>query len=197
MQIHASDYIAGRVQAIMLRSRSKERILKALIIFMLAVGVLCAQPPKVALVNIQQALVDTTDGRAAEKRLNAQFAPRKAALDDAQKEIASISSQLKQEGISEEERGRLSKLMEEKAAALDDNTEKADTDLKEAQDQVLKQLGPKMVTTIAQYAKDHGYTVVFDISSSEAAKLYAPNATDITREVTAAYERRGRAPAAR
>lgn len=166
--------------------------MKVLIGLILAVGVFYAQPPKVALVNIQQALVDTSDGKAAEKRLNAQFEPRKAALDATQKEIATIAGQLKQEGISDEERGRLSKLMEDKASALDQDTEKADSDLKEAQAQVLKELGPKMVATIAQFAKDHGYTVVFDISSSEAARLYAPSAVDITREVTAAYERRGK-----
>ena len=62
-------------------------------------------------------------------------------------------------------------------------------DLKAAQDEVLKQLGPRMVAAIAQYAKDHGYSVVFDTSSSEMARLYAPNATDITKDVPAAYEK--------
>ena len=166
--------------------------MKVLISFFFTVCALCAQPPKVALVNISEALVATTDGKNAEKKLDAQFAPRKAALDVAQKEIASISNQLKAENLSEEERGKLSQLMEEKASALDQNTEKADADLKEAQDQVLKDLGPKMVSTIAQYAKDHGFTVVFDISTSEVPRLYAPNATDITKEVAAAYERRGK-----
>lgn len=166
--------------------------MKVLSSFVLAVGILCAQPPKIALINMQQAIVDTSDGKAAERRLNAQFAPRKAALDNAQKEIATIAAQLKQEGLGEEERTRLNKLMEEKASAFDQDTDKADADLKDAQDQVLKDLGPKMVATIAQYAKDHGYSVVFDISSSEVPRLYAPNATDITREVTAAYERRAK-----
>ena len=164
--------------------------MKVAVAFLFGLGLVCAQPPKVALVNIQQAIVDTTDGKAAEKKLDSQFAPRKAALDAQQREIGTISAQLKQEGLSEEERARLSKLLEEKAAALDQDTEKADSDLKEAQDQVLKEIGPKLVAAIAQYAKDHGYTVVFDISSSDAARLYAPNATDITKDVSAAYERR-------
>jgi outer membrane protein len=192
MQIHASDYIAGHASPFMLRSRSREHILKVLIGIFFTVCALCAQPPKVALVNISEALVSTTDGKNAEKKLDAQFAPRKAALDVAQKEIATISSQLKAENLSDEERGKLSQQMEEKASALDQNTEMADADLKEAQDQVLKDLGPKMVATIAQYAKDHGFTVVFDISTSEVPRLYAPNATDITKEVAAAYERRGK-----
>jgi Skp family chaperone for outer membrane proteins len=164
--------------------------LKVLITLLIAAEFLCAQAPKVALVNMQQALVATTDGQAAEKRLDAQFAPRKAALDVAQKEIAALAEQLKKEGLSDEERGKLSQQMEDKASALDNATEKADADLKDAQDQVLKELGPKLVAVIAQYAKDHGYSVVFDISNSEVPRLYAPNATDITKEVAAAYEKR-------
>lgn len=161
--------------------------------FLFAAGTASAQPPKIALVNIQQAVVDTTDGHEAEKRLDAQFRPRKEKLDAEQHEIAALANQLKQEGLSEEDRARINQQMEDKAAAVDQETEKADADLKEAQNQVLKELGPKMVATIAQYARDHGYSVVFDISSSEVPRLYAPNATDITREVTAAYEKqRGR-----
>lgn len=164
--------------------------MKVVITFLFTLCVLCAQPPKVALVNMQQALVATTDGQAAEKKLDAQFAPRKAALDVAQKEIAALAEQLKKEGLSDEERGKLSQQMEEKASALDQATDKADADLKDAQDEVLKQLGPKLVATIAQYAKDHGYSVVFDISNSDVPRLYAPNATDITKEIAAAYEKR-------
>jgi Skp family chaperone for outer membrane proteins len=154
-----------------------------------AAGMASAQPPKVALVNIQQAIVGTTDGHDAEKKLDAQFSPRKEKLDVAQREIAALANQLKQEGLSEEDRGKINQQMEEKASAVDQETDKADADLKEAQDQVLKQLGPKMVATIAQYAKDHGYSVVFDISTSDVPRLYAPNATDITKEIVAAYEK--------
>lgn len=176
----------------MLRSRSREHFLLKFVIALSLAAAALAQPPKVALVNIQQAIVATTDGHNAEKRLDARFSPRKAALDATQKEIAALAEQLKQPNLSEEDRGKLNQQMEAKAAALDDETEKADADLKQAQNEVLQQLGPKMVATIAQYAKDHGYTVVFDISSSDVPRLYAPDATDITSQIAAAYEKRSR-----
>ena len=161
--------------------------MRILIAFLCSAGTLCAQAPKVALVNIQQAIVSTNDGREAEKKLDAQFSPRKAKLDAEQSEIAALAAKLKAEGLSDEDRAKVNQQMEEKAAALDQETEKDDADLKDAQSEVLKQLGPKMVAAIAQYAKDHGYTVVFDTSSSEMPRLFAPNATDITNEVVAAY----------
>lgn len=164
-------------------------MLKFLAAWLCVAGTLSAQPPKIALVNIQQAIVSTSDGRDAEQRLDAQFAPRKAKLDSAQTEIAALAAKLKQENLSDEDRGKLNQQMEEKASALDQETETADADLKAAQEEVLKQLGPKMVTAIAQYAKDHGFSVVFDTSASEMARLYAPNGIDITKEVSAAYEK--------
>ncbi len=163
--------------------------MKTVIACAFAAAVLCAQPPKVALVNIQQAIVSTADGHDAEKRLDAQFGPRKTKLDAEHAEIADLANKLKQPDLSEEDRAKINQQMEEKASALDQETEKADADLKEAQNEMLKQLGPKMVSAIAQYAKDHGYSVVFDTSSSDVPRLYAPNATDITKEVAAAYER--------
>lgn len=149
-----------------------------------------AQAPKVALVNFQQAIVGTTDAHEAEKQLDAQFGPRKAKLDVAQREIAAIDKQLEAKDLSEEDRAKLEQQLEQKTAAYDQETEKADADLKAAQDEVLKKIGPKIVSVVAQYAKDHAFSVVFDISESEAPKLYAPNAVDITKEVTAAYEKR-------
>lgn len=166
--------------------------MKTLAGILFAVLVLSAQAPKVALVNMQQAIVSMADGRAAEKRLDAQFSPRKTKLDAQHAEISQLAAKLKAEGLSDADRAKLNQEMEEKAAALDDDTEKADADLKEAQDQVLKELGPKMVAAVAQYAKDHGYSVVFDISSSEMPRLFAPNATDITNDVVAAYEKQKR-----
>ena len=54
--------------------------MKVVTAFLFLAAVAVAQPPKVALVNIQEAIVGTTDGQEAEKQLDAQFGPRKAKL---------------------------------------------------------------------------------------------------------------------
>ena len=164
--------------------------MKVVSLLLFAASIAAAQAPKVALVNFQQAIVGTTDAREAEKQLDAQFGPRKAKLDAAQREIAALEKQLEAKDLSEDDRARLGQQLEDKSNAYDQETDKADADLKTAQDEVLKKIGPKMVSVVAQYAKDHAFSVVFDISESEAPKLYAPNAVDITKEVTAAYEKR-------
>jgi Skp family chaperone for outer membrane proteins len=160
-----------------------------------AAGAAFAQTPKVALVNLEQALVMTTDGQNAEKKLDARFIPRKAALDRKHKELMALQDKLDRGELSDEERGRLSREIEQKGDEADSETTQADADLAMAQRQVLRDLGPKLMAVVVRYAKAHGYDVVFDIGSSDIPRLYADNATEITKEVVEEYEKSARSAA--
>ena len=147
--------------------------------------------PRVALVNIQDAILATSDGQAAAKQLDEQFSPRKAKLDEEQKAIAALQKQLDDgAALSDDERKSLTKDIEDKTVLLNVETDQDDTDLQAAQNQVLRNLGRKMVAVIVEYATTTGYAMVFDISTSQAPLLYAENATDITKQVIGAYEAR-------
>jgi outer membrane protein len=146
---------------------------------------------KIALVHMQNAIVGTTDGKNAEKRLDDEFEPRKAKLEEQEKEIATLQAQLDKGGLSDADKDKLAADIDHKTLLFNMATENADGDLRAAQVKVLQDLAPKMIACITQYAKDHGYAMVFDISESETAKLYG-NSTDITQEVIAAYEKKNR-----
>jgi Skp family chaperone for outer membrane proteins len=160
---------------------------------MLAVMVVAAQParpPRVALVNIQDAILATTDGQNAAKALDAEFGPRKAALDEDQKAIAQKQSRLDEGKLSDGDRQKLQKEVDDATVVLNAKIDQADTDLDKAQKKTLGGLGKKMVAAIVEFATSTGYAMVFDTSTSQAPLLYAENATDITSEVIAAYETR-------
>jgi outer membrane protein len=163
-------------------------------------GMALAQPaapaPKIALVNMQDAIVGTTDGKNAEKRLDDEFTPRKTQLDEQEKEIADLQAQLDKGGLSDEAKEKLGQDIDHKTLLFKMATENADGDLRAAQAKVLHELAPKMIACIAQYAKTKGYAMVFDISDSDVPKLY-PNAADITQEVIAEYEKKPPLPKAR
>ncbi|HEY1220519.1 MAG: OmpH family outer membrane protein [Bryobacteraceae bacterium] len=166
---------------------------RALILGMLAVIVAAAQParpPRVALVNIQDAILATTDGQNAAKALDAEFGPRKAALDEDQKAIAQKQSRLDEGKLSDGDRQKLQKEVDDATVVLNAKIDQADTDLDKAQKKTLGGLGKKMVAAIVEFATSTGYAMVFDTSTSQAPLLYAENATDITSEVIAAYETR-------
>ncbi len=143
---------------------------------------------KIALVNMQNAVVATTDGKSAEKQLDDQFAPRKAKLDAQEKEIAALQAKMDAGGLTAEAKEELGLDIDHKTLLFNIATQNADGDLRLAQKKVLENLGPKMIACIARYAKAKGYAMVFDISDSDVPKLY-PNAVDITQEVIAEYEK--------
>jgi Skp family chaperone for outer membrane proteins len=154
-----------------------------------AAGAAFAQTPKVALVNLERAMVSTTDGQIAEKKLDARFTPRKAAIDQKHRELMALQGKLDQGGGSEEERSRLAAEIDQKGDEVDKETTQADADLAQAQQQVLRDLGPKLMAAVVRYAREHGYDVVLDISSSDVPRLYSENSTDITKEVVDEYEK--------
>ena len=156
-----------------------------------------AHPPRVALVNIQDAILATTDGQNASKALEAEFGPRKAALDAEQKAITEKQSLLDSGKLSDEDRKKLQREIDDAIVVLNAKTDQADEDLDKAQKKTLASLGKKMVAVIVEFATTTGYAMVFDTSTSQAPLLYAENATDITSEVIAAYESRHKSAAER
>ena len=176
------------------------RLYRVLILGLLAAALAAAQSagaPRVALVNIQDAILATTDGQNAAKALDAEFGPRKAALDEEQKAIAQKQSRLEQEKLSAEERKKLQQEIDDAIVVLNAKMDQADADLDRAQKKTLAELGKKMVAVIVEFATTTGYAMVFDTSTSQAPLLYADNATDITSEVIAAYESRYKSAAER
>jgi Skp family chaperone for outer membrane proteins len=147
-----------------------------------------AQAPKIALVNIQDAIVATADGQRANQQLEAEFAPKKARLEEEQKALAALQQKLQQEALADDDRQKLTKEIDDKTVLLNIETDQDDAQLAAAQKKLLGDLGKKMVAIIADYAARKGYAMVFDVSTSQAPLLYAENATDITREIVTAYE---------
>ena len=145
--------------------------------------------PKIALVHMENAITSTSDGKAAEQKLDEEFSPRKAKLDAQEKEIADLQAQLDKGGMTDAAKQKLTEDIDHKTLLFNLATESADGDLRAAQVKVLQELAPKMIGVIAQYTKDKGYAMVFDISESDTARLYG-NATDITQDVIAEYDQK-------
>src|SRR6185437_3104613 len=66
-----------------------------------------APPPKIALVNIEQVMVNTPEGQQAEKELDDRFSPRKAKIEDEQEAIAKLQAQMEHQSLTDEAKERL------------------------------------------------------------------------------------------
>jgi len=146
---------------------------------------------KVAVINIQGAIVSTKDGQQAAQKLNAETAPKKKELDRKQGDINAMQDQLNkgQNTLSETAKTDLYKNIEQKKKSLQREVEDAQADLEQEQQKLLQGLGQKMLAVIQRYALDNGYVMVVDVSNPQTPVLYASPAIDITKEIIELYDK--------
>ena len=53
---------------------------------------------------------------------------------------------------------------------------------------MLQQLAQKMTAVIERYSRDHGYTLVVDVSNPQSPVLYASPTMDITKDIIELYD---------
>lgn len=160
-------------------------------------AVLCAPAPaqqaptKIAVINIQAALVGTADGKKAAAELQAKFEPKRKAIDARQGEIAQLQQELTKGSntMAEARRLDLTRQIDTKTKALQREQQDAQEEVEIEQNKVLNELGQRMMVVIDKYAKDNTYAVVIDISSQQTPVLWAANGIDITKEIIDLYDK--------
>src|SRR5271170_3002498 len=150
-----------------------------------------AQQGKVAVINIQGAIISTKDGQKAAAELNSKTAPKKKELEQKQNEIGALQDQLNKgtNTLSDTAKNDLYKNIEYKKKNLQREVEDAQADLEADQQKLLQQLGQKILAVIEKYARDNGITMVVDVSSQQTPVLYASPSVDITKEIIELYDK--------
>jgi outer membrane protein len=167
----------------------------------LAASAQTSAPTKVGIINIQQAIISTTEGQKAAKELEEKSAPKKKELEKLQAEISGLRDQLnKMSSVgSEDQKRRLMGDIDQKTKSFNRQVEDAQAELDQDQGRVLNELGGRMLAVLDKYAKDNGYAVILDVSSQQTPVLFAANSIDVTREVVDLYNKNvppaGAAPA--
>jgi len=157
----------------------------------LAQGAPAGQPAgnKVAIVNIQEAIANTNEGKKELDALQQRFSPKQAELKTQNDEVENLKKQLQARGdkLSEDERANQVKAIEVKQKALQRNFEDAQNEFQQAEQEVVNRLGKKMLEVLEKYAKTNGYTMVLDVSNPQTPVLYASPGSNITKELVDAY----------
>ena len=136
-------------------------------------------PTKVGIINIQQAIISTSDGQKAAKELEEKSAPKKKELERLQGEINALRDQLnKMSSVgSEDQKRKLMGDIDAKTKSFNRQVEDAQAELDQEQGRVLNELGGRMLAVLDKYAKDNGYAVILDISSQQTPVLFAATAS--------------------
>ena len=157
----------------------------------LAQGAPASQPAgnKVAIVNIQDAIANTNEGKKELDALQQRFSPKQAELKTQNDEVEGLKKQLQAQGdkLSDDERNNRVKTISDKQKLLQRNYEDAQNEFQQAEQEVVNRLGKKMLDVLEKYAKTNGYAMVLDVSNPQTPVLYASPGANITKELVDAY----------
>lgn len=171
-----------------------------------AVAILCLgttalaqnSAPKMAIINIQQAIARSNDGQAAAKKLQARFSPTREKLEKQQKEINDLQTQLRNQErtLSDEARTKLLRSIDDKTKQFNRDNEDATAEFQQAEQDAINEIGRKMMGVIDDYAKKNSFSIILDVSSPQTPVLYADAAIDITPAVIELYNQASTKPEA-
>ena len=175
------------------------------IFFVLPAALLCGalhssaqNANKVAVINIQSALVSTKDGQKAAGEIQGRFNPKKAELDRRQAEVGQLQDQLNRgrNTLSDEARQNLVREIDQKTKALNRDTEDAQAELNQEEQKLMGELLGRLIQVVNKYAKDNGYVLVLDDSSQQTPLIYASNTIEITKDIVELYDKNAPSPPA-
>ncbi len=163
-----------------------------------ALGGGVAHAQKIAIVDMQKALLATSDGKKAAAAIDAKFSPVKADLDKLQKDITAKQDAFTKgrNTMSQSAITAAQAEIESMANALKRKQEDAQQDLQDEENKQLGAIMPKLQQVINAYATANQLTFVVDTSASPNNLVYADGSINITGAVVTAYEKTSGTPAA-
>ncbi len=152
---------------------------------------LYAQATKVALINMQQAIANTVEGKAKIAELEKKYVPMQAEFQKRAADITQKQDDLKkkQNTISDEAKATLEAEITRLKTALQRDTDDATTDSQQDEQTMLQDVGGKIVQVVTKYAQDNQIMLVFDVSSEPNNLICCGTALDVTQAVIAAYDK--------
>jgi outer membrane protein len=152
---------------------------------------------KIGIIDVQGAIVSTNEGQREFQTLQKKFDPKRAELENLNKEVEDLKKQLSTQGdkLNDDARNSLVKQVESKQKILQRNYEDANNDITAQQNEIANRIGQKMMEVLDKYAKDNGYGVILNVSGQQNAVIWAGASTDLTAAVVEAYNVKSGVPA--
>jgi outer membrane protein len=148
-------------------------------------------PTKIAVIDIQVAIMNTKEGSAQAGTLQAKYQPKKDEFDKRQRDIQAIQDQVKKGAatMSDDAKAKLERDMDAKTKSLQRDTQEVSDDYEQDMGKVFQELGNKMLQIIEQYAYQNGYAAVLDVSNRQTSPvLWAAPSSNITADIIKLYD---------
>jgi len=152
---------------------------------------LWAQATKVALINMQQAIATTKEGKAQIAELDKKYGPKQQEFQKRNADIQAKEEQLKktQNTISDEAKATLEADITRLKTALQRDATDTQTDSQEDEQKLLQGVAARLEQVVTKYAQDNKIMLVFDVSSEPNNLVCCASAPEITSDVVALYDK--------
>jgi outer membrane protein len=169
--------------------RSERMLPMAALAAILVFGGAAQAQVKIAVIDMQSALLSTNEGQKAVADLKAKFAPKQAEFEKRSQELQAKQDQYRktENTISDEAKAALARDIDTMTKNLQRDTDDARADVDQDQQKVLNDLGQKMMQVLQKYANDHQLTLVLDVSGEPNNIRFASSTVDITRDIITMY----------
>lgn len=156
-----------------------------------------AGPAKIAVIAMQMAVSQTNEFQRNFADLQKKYEPKRAEFKALSDEIDSLQKQLEAQGdkLSDAERASRTRVLEDKKKNAQRLAEDSQTGFQGEMQELYNGTASKVYEVLASYAQQQGFTLVLDVSQEQNPVLYALASTNITKQITDAYNVKSGVPA--
>jgi outer membrane protein len=151
---------------------------------------------KVGIIDLRDAILSTNEGKRDIEALQQKFAPKSAELKKLNDDVEDMKKRLstQQDKLNDDARANLVREIDSKGKTLQRQYEDAQGDFNAQQNDIFNRIGSKMVEVLDKYARDNGYSVIFDVSNPQSPVVWANTATVVTGPIVALYNAQSGVP---
>ncbi len=155
-----------------------------------------AAEAKIGYVNLQQAVGEVEEGKAARETLKKEFDQKQKMLDDKQNELKRMKDDLDKQMVVMSDDAKREKAMEfeRKVQEMQQVYVQMQKDLSDREREMMKVIFDKMESVIKDIAAAEGYNYVFE--QQNAGLMVAPPGANMTQELVRRYNAKYKAGAA-
>ncbi len=151
-----------------------------------------AAQTKVAVINLQRAVLESEEIQKAGAVMEAKYKPRQQKLDELQRELQGIQQQLQAGAgkLTQQAEADLTAQGQRRQRELTRMSEDLQSDVNSERSDILGKSTQRMTEVVKKLAEEKSYDVVVDVSNT----VYFKPALEITAEALAAYNKAYPAP---
>jgi RNA polymerase sigma-70 factor, ECF subfamily len=144
---------------------------------------------KIAILNVRQAIVTTTEGKEASAKFQSKFVAQQNDLQNMQKQIQELQDRLSNnQETPTVEQARLQRQGQLLTRQFQRKQEELNEEETAAQRDVAENISRKMLNVVDRYSREHGYMIVLDNSSQGTPVVYGSSEIDITSDIVRLYD---------